>query len=488
MKYLYNLVCCSILISLVYSCTKDKNDYSYTTLNKLSVTTGAEAYVIEQLDVLSIKPNVSESIGGGGPFTYEWLVYKESDIQSYNITPTNPPNTAIKLSTDRDLNKAISLVPGNYTIQYNITDTKTKVSTYSRYKLTVNGKYYEGWTVTANKAGNAEVSFIRMDNKVFTGVVSTPLKGAALGSFSAVILKLQDIVLFTDQEIYRLSANDFSQTGSGKDLFRTAITPSVPFYTINPINTDQYIVNNGGIYATISPYFGDVGPYSERFNLSGSEYSAFPYYMYGDTYRAVFYDNKGKRFLQTGYNSRALSPFPYDKNAPFDLNNVGKTAVSIDMGPGYEYYCVMKDNSNYYLYTVSPDLASPAVKMQTMQNSPDITTAAAFTVSETLKQLYYGAGNKIYVYDALANSARLIYQFPAGINVKDLKMFKGKLWQTTQNEMFNKRIVVATYNGTEGEVYYFDLSPTGDVANNTYSNKFGGFGNIVQLDYRNPNQ
>jgi hypothetical protein len=100
--------------------------------------------------------------------------------------------------------------------------------------------------------------------------------------------------------------------------------------------------------------------------------------------------------------------------------------------------------------------------------------------------LYYAVANKIYLYDVLAKSARLVYTFPVGTQVKDLKMFKGQEWGKS-NPLYNTRLVVATYNGTEGELYYLDLLPIGDIANGTYSKKFGGFGNILQINYRNPN-
>lgn len=52
--------------------------------------------------------------------------------------------------------------------------------------------------------------------------------------------------------------------------------------------------------------------------------------------------------------------------------------------------------------------------------------------------------------------------------------------------MYNRRLVVGVDDNGSGEVYYLDLLPTGDVSGNTYSKKFDGFGEIVELNYRNP--
>ena len=170
----------------------------------------------------------------------------------------------------------------------------------------------------------------------------------------------------------------------------------------------------------------------------------------------------------------------------YDVSAVGKTAIAIDKGPNNEYFLVMKDDVDFYLYSILPDNAKPAGMKQKMSHVPEIANATSFVASEANKQLYYAVGNTIYIYDILANSAKIAYKFPANTKIKDLKIFKNNGWETA-NPSFNSRLAVATYNGTEGELYYLDLLPIGDIANGTYSKKFGGFGEIEQINYRNPN-
>lgn len=497
MRYIHKILFLALLGTFLLSCKKDSKDFNYKDVNKLTVATSATSYVVEQQEVLNIKTTISESLSGGGPYTYEWIAYKPEDIPSYNLSATELGNQAIKISTEKDLNVPIKLAAGNYLLQYTITDTKTKVSTYNRYKLTVNGKYYEGWIVMGNKAGVAQLSFVRADDKVFMDPISTAnnfqLKGKAVAAFSGVISMLEEVFVFTDQDIYRFNANGFAVSGKSSDLFNSTIPVKDPYYTVNSINTDQYIVSDGGAYGTLSPSFGGGNRYSDRFN--GPDYYLFPYFMSGSRYYTIFYDNKGKRFLQNSYNTRALLPFPTIAPpvppAPalaYDLNNVGKEAIAIDRGPDNEYYCVMKDNSGYFFYTLIPNLANPTGIKQSILNSPDISIANTFASSGTLKQMYYAANNKVYLYDVLANASRLVYQFPVGTIVKDIEMYKAKGSYLKTNDLYNRRLVVATYNGTEGEVYYLELSNTGDIVNNTYSKKFGGFGDIVQINYRNPNE
>ncbi|MNX52728.1 hypothetical protein D3C86_834130 [compost metagenome] len=89
--------------------------------------------------------------------------------------------------------------------------------------------------------------------------------------------------------------------------------------------------------------------------------------------------------------------------------------------------------------------------------------------------MYYASGQKIYLYDILANSSRLVYTFPADTKIADLEMLRAT----------SKRLVVALNKGTAGEVYYFDLDNLGNFVGNTYVKKFEGFGEIVHLGYRN---
>ncbi len=472
-----------LFISLLYACKKDNNK-NLKEVNRVIVTTKDTKFVVQQLDVLEINPTLQETMQGGGPYAYRWIIYSVDYESIYGFYFT-------ELSTEKNLKKQISVSPGDYYLQYTITDLSTGVKTLNRYNVKVNGAFYEGWLVMSNKKDNAMLSFIREDNVVYYDPVNeinkTQLKGKGLAAYSGVITILSEINAFTDQNVYRLNADDFVLTGTTSSLFNQTITFAEPFYSVSYRNRDQYVISNGKVYATVAPlYYGLPGKYSEAFG--GLDYGLFPYYFFGKKFDVVFYDNKNKRFLQTSSNSRTLSIFGNFSGASYDVNNVGKTMVAADRGVQNEFYAVMKDDKGYYLYSILPDLATPAGINQAMLNCPDIAQATSFAASSVLKQLYYAANNTVYVYDILANNARSIYQFPAGTKVKDIKMYKSKGWGKVINPMFDKRLVVATYNGAEGEVYYLDLTPTGDVANNTYVIKFGGFGDIAQINYRNPNE
>lgn len=490
MRYIHITFLLAVMAMLLFSCKKSENTAELNSLNKITVETADSIFTVQQLDTLRISPNLMESIPGSGPYNYNWKAYLMVTPANVGAGVTQTGDGSFQLSNDKNLKSSIALPPGTYYLQYTITDTKTGVKTFRRFQLAVNGTFYEGWIVVSNKAGKGLISFIRKDDVIYRDPVAAvngfTLEGKALAAYSGVISKLAEINVFTDQAAYRFRANDFVLSGSTEHLFNESMTFADPYYSVNYINTDQYIFNSGSVYATIAPNFGAVGKYSDRF--AGPDYELFPFIMPGSKYAVTVYDNKNKRFLQTGYNSRELKLFGSTAGAPFDMTNIGKTMVAVDRNLGQQYYCIMKDDTGYFFYAINTSLAAPAVLMQPMLNSPGVANAVTFAASSTLPLMYYGVDNKIYVYDVLANAARLVYQFPAGVNVRDIEMYKSKGWGTfTNNLLINNRLVAATYNGAEGEVYYFDLATTGDFVNSNYVTKFGGFGDIVQINYRNPN-
>lgn len=478
-----NIYILIIIILVATGCQKEQH-FKYARLNEVSITTDDSSFTVTQLDTLRIKTRITESRPEGAAFTYEWNATAE--LAGGGAT--------VVLSRKKDLDTVIALSPGDYFLRYIVTDLKTGIASMMQYDLLVNGAFYEGWLVTSNKAGKGMLSFIRMDNTVFLSpaedVNGAHYEGKALSASAGVIDELKQVIYFTDKGAYRFDANDFRQNGVTTSLFPGGKTFGPrPYYGLSGNATDQYIIDDGALYGALAPLFvtvDDIGTFSDRFP---GEYQMFPYVITSTSqFACYFYDNRNKRFMTATYLSRTVNPASGNNPASFNMANVGKTMIACDYGVSGEFYCVMKDDAGYYLYSVTTNTPPYAGIAQPFSNSPDLDKAVAFAASSLLKQVYYAADNRIYLYDVLANSSRLIYEFPAGGKIKDLKMYKRvyRNFNTTPNDpMFNKRIAVAVNNGTNGEVYYFDLNTLGDIVNNTYSQKFTGFGEIVHLDYRN---
>lgn len=476
---------CLGMIMLVTACQKDEQNFNYEKLNEVSIKAENSSLSVTSLDSLKIQPQITESNPGTDTYTYQWTLYP--------IVSSGPEDRKI-LSTEKDLNVRIEASPDEYNIQYKVTNVRTGVASFFLYRLSVNGAFYEGWLVSNNKQNNAVLSFIRADDVVFmdpaSDVNNHTYSGKAINAAAVSRTLFGDVSLllfFTDQGIYRFNLNDFVQNGTTRDLIPDSdVSPSFSAYNANKYMYDQYIVYNGGVHVGFGPGIASspadiLKPYTER--LTG-DYTLFPAVIPSSSGGTLFYDNKNKRFMQISLISRTITAFPSvapaDPNPDnkFNMGNVGKTMIAWDYGVQNPYgsdqvYFIMEDQNGRYLYLVS---GIAPTSSQIIENSPEINIATAFATSGRVKHMYYAANNKIYLYDMMSKSAKLVYSFPSGLRISDLKMERST----------STRVVAAVNQGTAGSVYYFDLDNLGDFVGNTYAKKFDGFGEIANLSYRNP--
>jgi hypothetical protein len=470
MRNIFYIALAALGVLLVAPACQKEQDFKYTDINKISIVTEDSSFTLTQLDTLRIVTDIRQT-KPGATLSYKWSVYSRAYMSG----------AATELSVKKDLETVINLSPGAYYVQLDVTDGATGVVSQIQYGLTVNGAFYEGWMVANNKDGNARLSFIRADDTLLLNAIGTANKkdypGNALGIGAGIASNISLIFFFTDKGAYRFTASDMFENGTNTAMFPNGKqVSSAVGYGLNKLVADQYIVDAEGLYVGFGPLFYATEvtkPFSPR--LLG-DYNLFPYPMAATYYTTYFYDNKYKKFMQIGYAERDLLPSPTATGAAFDMSNTGKTLIAADLGASTfstaDYYMVMADAANRYLYSL---VGGVPTMNQVIGNSPDIATATSFATSSVLKHMYYAAANKIYLYDMLANTSRLVYTFPSGYQVKDLEMLRST----------SKRIVAGVNNGAAGEVYYFDLDNTGNFVNNTYVKKFTGFGDIVQLVYRN---
>jgi len=447
------------MVMLTFACRKDDQSFTYDKINNVTVESASTAITVSALDSLIITPKLIESMPSGEEYTYRWTIG----------TATYPAN--------KDLRIKVELAPGSYSAVFKATSKKTGISALARYAVTVNGAFYQGWYVVNNKAGKAQLSFIRADDVLFENPAETVNKktysGKALSSYATSSLNL--IYFFTDQNAYRFNANDLLELSDKQGTLPFASAPftSVPYYGLSHSqgNFDQYIIADGGLYAGLGPGFFPaevLKPFSDRF---AGDYHLFPAVITPSLTSTFFYDNKYMRFMQVPYLGRDIGIAPATTSASFNLANVGRTMIAFDRGVTNEFYYIMQNSTGRYL--MSTTALNPGINQQ-ISNSPDINIASNFATSSVLKQMYYAAGNKIYLYDIIANSSRLIYTFPVDYVIKDIELLRST----------SKRLVVAANKGTEGEVYYFDIDALGLFANNTFVKRFEGFGDIVHVNFR----
>src|SRR5690606_16943803 len=94
--------------------------------------------------------------------------------------------------------------------------------------------------------------------------------------------------------------------------------------------------------------------------------------------------------------------------------------------------------------------------------------------------------NKLYAYDILTDTERQVLALPDAERIADVHVYRANMWENTMDNDFGKWIYIAANNGSSGRVYQYALMPDGTLGA-TAAKSFDGFGTIVDIDYRNPN-
>lgn len=454
-----------VVIMLTFACRKDTQLFKYEQINDIKIKDAVTDFTVAQRDSLIITPTFVETMPAGDSFSYSWTIDSKVIAESKNLR--------IK----------VTLSPGTYTMTYKVTSKINGVYTLQRYVITVTGIYPDGWYVVNSKDAKGKVSLIRTDDVIF----DNPMEVANNKTYPGKPLGLYNFgkggffYYFTDQDVYRFNMNDWLELGDKSSILPNLATPlpfkNTPVFIMNTSKFDQFIVADGGLYAGISGTTSEnVKPFTQR--IPG-DYDLFPG-VFPNTYNLTyFYDNAKMRFMRMGIFSRILEDAPKTTTSSFDMADVGRKMIAYDRGIStlfeeeIEWYFIMEDNDGRYLMSLTYDAFGntlPGVNQQ-MVNSPEIGSANKFATSSILKQLYYTVGNRVYLYDILAKSARLIYTFPTGYVIKDIEMQRST----------SKQLVIGVNNGAAGEVYYFSINAQGEFDNSTYAKKFTGFGDIIQI-------
>lgn len=453
-----------VVVMLTFACSKDNQSFKYQEINDIKIKDATTSFTVAQLDSLVITPTLVETMPEGDSFTYSWTLDSTVIAQSKNLR--------IK----------VTLSPGTYPMTYRVTSKRNGIYTLQRYIITVNGLYPDGWYVVNSEDGKGKVSLIRTDDVIF----DNPMEVANNKTYPGKPLSLYNFgkggffYYFTDQNAYRFNSNDWLELGDKSSVLPNLATSlpfkTTPVFSMNTSKFSQFIVADGSLYVGISGTTSqNVTPFTER--IPGN-YDLFPGVFPANFNLSYFYDNTTMSFMQMGNFSRILERSRETSTMSFDMANVGKKMIAYDRGvtilgdEGIEWYCIMEDNAGRYLLSLTGDADNtyPGIN-QKMLNSPEIGNANNFATSSILKQLYYTVGNKVYLYDILANSSRLIYTFPSGYVIKDIEMQRST----------SKQLVIGVNTGAAGEVYYFDINGLGQFSNNTFAKKFTGFGEIIQL-------
>lgn len=493
----------ALLMIVLVACHKDHGNYDYSDINELSVTdpTSVQRIFVNQGDTLRLNPVINQTMPSND-LSYAWFMYNNSPQSDYTMrrdTIARTQNLAFRVTGD------LFVLGENYRVTVKVTDNKTGVSAVRQYDITVSNKYATGWMFLEEKASGADVSMILPDNSVEKSIYSLLNPGAPLGkpvSITATRFDVTDDMSTPGRRIYIQTVNDAIELSSltlAKKfdigyLFFAKPTTVKPTY----IGWSGYLdggvvrqrmgiaINNGKVHTNMVGGFPGIKKWGEAIiNPAGVyDYEIEPYVAggtpYSATYPVIVYDKKYKRFYSVGNN--ALAAFPAAASTVFDMNNVGMDLLLMDSANVVDRYnAVMRDGNTPYLlqFRGVAETGDPVITIAKIaMNAPGITGASALASSTLTPHIFYAVGNKISKYETTSNTSTDLFTFTAGETVTKMDYQKGTAAGEGQ-----QRLVVATWNGTEGKVYYFNISSVGDLGTN-YTHVFNGFNKIIDFVYK----
>jgi hypothetical protein len=477
-QYIYGLLFFATAIVLG-SCYKDKGNYNYTDINNVTLKTTLDTLSVLLPDSLKVNLTVEQSMGDAADLSFEWVLY-----------PAATPLTRRTLDTTQNLKAKITELPGTYYLTVYVKDRKIGVEYQKRLYVSVLTAYSEGWLVVEENNGACDISMISPVDTIFRNIYSAANKGAKLPAGTSRIPEIR--TYSSDQRVFILSPSDMIQVNYAdfvkikdfNEFFWEAPAVKKPQeYFAN--GSDEMMLNDGKIYCRSL----NAPPNSAiKLNLppEGNYYMA-PYEIYASGSSGyMVYDTIGQKFqLLTTMSNNFTSFTAQAGSLAFDMSNIGKKLIYTEQNTTSYCNAFFKNNTNDSLFAFVYNPSMTGSLAQTRYdglNAPGLANARLFVSSRLLTYLYYVYGNSIYKLDIPAKTAAPIYTFPAGTEIRAMKMYRNLKNSTDPNQ--NRLIAVATHENGQGKVYYFPIAATGNFTNNTYSKVFTGFNKINEITFK----
>lgn len=508
---IYKVLLLLVVVS-AFGCYKDKSNQELMPINEIQINDpkSKSTLTIFQGDTLKLKPSLTLSMQEKmDKLEFSWILYNSNGL----ISLASPRSViSDKYDLKYPITPDIFTLGEPYVLRLKVTDKDSGVSSYISYNISIGNKFGNGWLVLEDKNGVGDLSFIfpdsTVEHNVYTSRNTTVLvkpKKLELTPFS-----VSEDISAAGKRLYILA-----ESGSQEYNYLTMVKKfdyGYEFYLAPTIQKPQLmtwvstssgpsklanlgiVVNNGKAHSNLVGGFPGVKKWGDAaLNPSGNlNYSLAPYTAGGPNVAAMFYDNTAKRFYNIVAFSNtpgagSLNAFPaIASTTAFDLNNVGMDMIFQDSADVvHQYNAVMKgsDNQPYILRfkTVNTSSDAPSLTIsKAAMNAPNILSYTAAAGSTNTGHIYYSNLNTISRYETGSNSIVESYSFPAGENVTAIKYAK---YTFNDKEATKKaRLVVGTWNGSEGKLYYFAISATGSMG--SYTKQFTGFSKIVDLAYK----
>lgn len=486
-------------LGLIWSCAKDNGNYTYTDIPRITFEDENHSgrIFIRQGEPLQLSPTIHLN-GNQDDLAFEWFVYLNSASASYVQDSTLIATTR---SLDYIVDPAVFTIGEDYKLTYKVTNKQNGLAYFYFYQLTVSDLFTTGWMFLEEKAGAADLSMILNDGTIYRNIYSErnadhPIQRPV--SFTISARSISDGVGPDGKKYYVVGEDDAVELDG--TTMRKRFDYDFLFFTPPTVRKPSYIawgggggnnlgllVNDGQLHANMVGGFPGAKKFSAGLQSPnhGYEYRLASQHIsgngYSDTYNVIMYDQQNQRFYNVAYDAlRAFDAAAIDPSI-FDMNNVGLDLVKLDSSNTTEIRnAVMKDdNDNAYLlqFRTHRTAEQPVITVnKRLIGAPGITSAGDLTFSTLSPHLFYVSDNTLYRYEVTSDTYSDEHTFPIGEALTKIA-FQRHGYGNAQ-----PRLIVCTWNGNEGKVYYFKINANGSVGelDKTYT----GFGKIIDLAYK----
>ena len=537
--------CCFVAAIVLTSCYEDKGNYDYTELNEISVTAPAVGtyFSVDRYDTLHIEPQLAFTQGviDESQLAFKWEMYLDDWA--------NTEAKAVVLSEERNLHAVMARPASttNYALVLTVTNRQNGTAYRTRYSVGIQPSVLSGLMVLQDDQGRCRLDYLAStyaepsftQNRLVRDVYATAndgqsLQGTPRGVSYSLVEKssyepqVKNLYVWTDRQVARISASDFTVEHIDQDLFMltpdkidvTSIDRSARYsYVTIMINDGQARALNQQASMSYGYQFSrELKPNS---SLTGEMRFAQWVYepdLFGSQtgYCAILYDEIGRRFVKVadGYDAEPVL-FAFNeqeeanKTTYFDVNKIGMDMVW--MGPNYgSIACAVFQDAagKRHLYRMRFNVASTVTEGTEQVVNPQVYRQAVgkndFSAAEGGDQaklfecgryaantMIYATDRNLYSYDFNAKKAiQLNDPFPEDEQITAMKIYHTDYYTANQQEVKGTLLYVATWDGTEGRVYEFPINRTTLRLNNRADadgnlkkpyNIFTGFGRVVSM-------
>ncbi|QQT31912.1 hypothetical protein I6I99_04915 [Sphingobacterium multivorum] len=532
-------------IVLIWSgCSKDKGNYTYSTLDELQISTDmeqvdptvfitADSIEIQQNDSLKVQLKVLKPSGKEKQLAYKWY------LTQYEQSGINP--SIYVIDSTAVLRTKIRVTPNLYRLVAEVKDLTTGVSYSKVFALNVATAEWggEGWLVLQEATEGADLSMITTRDGSNKGQVYHDLYSSTnghqlpKGTFKvnvidyATNLRAQKISFLYPGGALQVRSTDYADSSRSDSWFLGAqehMNIQLNGSAGGSGTGFEYMVADNRIayrqFAGVAslakpplffpPFEGlTVAPFV--INAAGSD----QYYTLFDLESKGFklFNASNSVLSSIGKYAAAASNLDPEKGQGFDLTAIGDNLVyaensqPINLASNIYWNCFFRDNQSSKTYVLQfPRSLSYANNFTTGRyqlleaNCPGINTATLFANPTFLPMpggvFYYVNGNKIYTCQLkplAGSSAKADLSFPEGTIIKALKIFKSGY--TTANITAlavpeGKVLVVATDETASGKghkVYFFQLDAQTGAIKGSPANPadvYEGFHKISDISFK----